>query len=96
LAESALPGDGIYATRAHLGSGSFESATYVGTRPTFGGSDRMVEVFLLDFDGDLYGERLRVEWVARVREDRTFASAEQLAEQMGRDVAAARVALRSP
>jgi len=94
--EWALPADGIYATLAHLEQGVYDSATYVGTRPTFGGVGRVVEVFLLDFEGDLYGQRVGVEWVARVREDRTFSSADQLQEQMERDIVAARVALGSP
>ena len=86
----ALPGDGIYATRAAVASHLYPSATYVGTRPTFDGKDRLVEVFLLDYEGDLYGQELAVEWVEMVREDRKFDSPDALKEQMALDIAQAR------
>ena len=89
----ALPGDGIYATRVRLGTHTFNAVTYVGTRPTFQDEERLVEVFLLDYEGDLYGKDLRVEWVQQVREDHKFDSADALIEQMGRDVADARAVL---
>ena len=86
----ALPGDGIYATRAAVASHLYPSATYVGTRPTFDGKDRLVEVFLLDYEGDLYGQELAVEWVEMVREDRKFDSPDALKDQMALDIAQAR------
>lgn len=89
----ALPADGIYATRVHTGDRQFGSATYVGTRPTFDDAERLVEVFLFDFEGDLYGKDLKVEWVDRIREDRKFASAEELQAQMARDIQLARARL---
>jgi riboflavin kinase/FMN adenylyltransferase len=89
----ALPADGIYATRARAGTEVHASATYIGNQPTFDGSDRSLEVFLLDFDGDLYGSDLSIEWVSKVREDRKFDSPDALVQQMAKDVAHARAAL---
>ncbi len=89
----ALPADGIYATRVHSDGHVYDSATYLGTSPTFDGQERLVEVLLFDFDGDLYGEHLRVEWVDKVRGDRKFESAEALQQQMARDIDTAKLAL---
>lgn len=88
-----LPPDGIYATTIDAKGNVWKSATYVGTRPTFDGEGRNVEVFVLDAPDeglDLYGEDVRVEFVGHVREDAKFESAEELIAQMDRDVAAAR------
>ncbi|MCX6023596.1 MAG: bifunctional riboflavin kinase/FAD synthetase [Chloroflexi bacterium] len=84
--ERALPADGIYATLTALGGREFPSATYIGTRPTFGSGDRLIEVFLLDFDGDIYGQDVTITMADRVRGDRQFENGEELAMQMQRDV----------
>ena len=77
------PGHGVYACRV----GEHIAAVNVGVRPTFGsGLETLVEVFVLDFDGDLYGQQLSVEFVARLRDERRFADAGELIEQMRRDV----------
>jgi len=89
----ALPADGIYATRVHTDGRVYDSATYLGASPTFDGQERLVEVLLFGFDGDLYGEDLRVEWVDKVRGDRKFDSAEALQQQMARDIDRAKLAL---
>lgn len=86
----ALPADGIYATRVHVDGVVHGSATYVGTSPTFEAHERLVEVFLLDFEGDLYGKQLKVEWVNKVRDDQRFDSASELQIQMAKDIAQAR------
>ena len=88
--ERLLPGNGIYVCRAHLAQGSFEAVTNVGTRPTFDHSDTTVEAFLLDFDADIYGEPLRLDFLTRLRSELRFASAEALVLQMHEDVAQAR------
>jgi clan AA aspartic protease len=93
-AHVALPGDGIYATRARTDGGLYQSASYIGSQPTFNGSDRSVEVFLLDFEGDLYGDDLEVEWVEKVRDDKRFDSLDNLVFQMKEDVKAARYSLQ--
>lgn len=88
--EQAIPADGIYATRVRNNGDVHAAATYVGTRPTFGGGERIIESYLLDFDGDLYGKRVLVEWIEKVREDRVFDTVDDLQVQMRKDVKKAR------
>ncbi|HEU5009367.1 MAG TPA: riboflavin biosynthesis protein RibF [Gaiellaceae bacterium] len=86
----ACPRYGIYAGFA-LGH---RAALSVGTNPHYGGSERRIEPYLLDFDGDLYGKRLVVELWERLRDEAVFASEEALVEQIGRDVEATKRAER--
>jgi riboflavin kinase/FMN adenylyltransferase len=86
----ALPADGVYATRALLGGGSLSAVTNIGLRPTFNTGQRTVEVFLLDFQGNLYGQRLTIELVAHLRGEKRFDSPAQLIAQMEQDVTQAR------
>ena len=81
---------GIYAVRVYVGSERHDGAAYLGTRPMFDDGEPILEVFLLDFDGDLYGRDIGVEFIDFVREDAKFPSIEALKEQMGRDSAKAR------
>lgn len=85
------PGHGIYAAHATFDGEQRIAAVNVGVRPTFK-TDLvvLVEAFLLDWEGDLYGRQLTLEFVARLRGERRFDSAEALIEQMHADVAAAR------
>jgi riboflavin kinase / FMN adenylyltransferase len=85
------PGHGIYAARALFDDEVRCAAVNVGVRPTFK-TDLvvLVEAYLLDWDGDLYGRQMTIEFLARLRGERRFASAEALIEQMHRDVADAR------
>ena len=77
------PGHGIYAARTAEAC----AAVSIGVRPTFGtGRALLVEAYLLDFDGDLYGRTLRIDFLARLRGERRFESLEALVEQMSRDV----------
>jgi riboflavin kinase / FMN adenylyltransferase len=87
-------GHGIYAVRAHVGGAVHDAAAYLGTRPTFDDGMPVLEVFLLDFDGDLYGQEMEVEFIAFIREDRKFDNAEALVAQMDADVAKARDVLK--
>ena len=83
----ACPGHGVYAAWAN----GHPAAVNVGVRPTFDtGRGLLVESYLLDFDGDLYGENLRVAFVERLRGERRFDSTEALVAQMRRDVEAVR------
>ena len=84
--ELLVPAYGIYAGQA-IGH---RAAISIGVNPHYGGSERRIEVFLLDFDGDLYGERLLVELWERLRDERTFSSEDELVAQIGDDVEQAR------
>lgn len=86
----AAPRYGIYAGAA-LGH---RAAVSIGTNPHYGGTERRIEPYLLDFDGDLYGKRLVVEVWERLRDEAVFASEEELVAQIGRDVDATRAAVR--
>ncbi len=88
-----LPASGIYAVRVRRGGAELPGAANIGTCPTFDGSESTLEVHLLDFKGDLYGESLGVDFVARLREERRFSSIEALAAQIHADVEAARKVL---
>jgi riboflavin kinase/FMN adenylyltransferase len=94
--EQALPHDGVYATLAHIGDKVYQSVTNIGKRPTFGAGERSVEVFILDFDSDIYGENLTIELVEHLRNEIKFASPEELIEQIGKDVELARALLKRP
>lgn len=89
-AHLACPRYGIYAGAA-LGH---RAAVSIGTNPHYGGTERRIEPYLLDFDGDLYGKRLVVEVWQRLRDEAVFGSEEALLAQIGRDVDATRAAVR--
>ena len=89
-----LPLEGIYAVHGWVGESRLPGLLHLGPRPTFRGEPASVELHLLDFDGDLYGRELRVEFCARLREVRPFDSAEALIEQMHRDAEAGRAVFR--
>ena len=86
----ACPGHGVYACLAN----GLPAAVSIGVRPTFNtGRGELIEVFILDFDGDLYGSELCVQFIRRLRGERRFASAEALIAQMRRDVEQTRESL---
>jgi riboflavin kinase/FMN adenylyltransferase len=88
---SALPlADGVYAGRAGWDATSAPAVVNVGVRPTFGGGTRLVETHLLDVQADLYGRRLAVAFLARIRGEMRFSSPDALRARIGEDVAAAR------
>jgi riboflavin kinase/FMN adenylyltransferase len=91
-----VPRYGIYAGAARAPDGKqYRAAMSIGTNPHYGGQERRIEPYLLDFEGDLYGERLIVELWERLRDERAFASEEELVEQIARDVERTR-ALQAP
>ena len=90
VSEQLVPGEGVYAGRVALHSDTYLAAISIGTAPTFSGTRQQIEAHLLDFDGDLYGERIQIGFERRLREQRAFDSAEALAEQLHRDVEAVR------
>jgi riboflavin kinase / FMN adenylyltransferase len=81
-----VPGYGIYAGSAD----GHRAAISIGTNPHYGGGERRIEAFLLDFDGDLYGEKLRLQLWERLRDERAFDSEAELVAQIGLDVDATR------
>jgi riboflavin kinase/FMN adenylyltransferase len=88
-----LPRDGIYAMTVRVRDEEVAAAASLGVRPTFGGGDRTLEAFLLDWKGDVYGDTIEAAFVKRLRDELRFASAEELTEQIARDVEATRAAL---
>ncbi len=88
--EKLIPPAGIYAVRGVLKQGTYVGALHLGPRPTFMGSPPSIELHLLDFDGDIYGEVVRVDFVRYLRPVLPFDSAQGLIEQMRADVDVAR------
>jgi riboflavin kinase/FMN adenylyltransferase len=91
--ERLLPRDGIYAMRVRVGDQQVAAAASLGVRPTFGGGDRTLEAYLLDWEGDVYGERIEAAFVERIRDELRFASAAELSAQIALDVEETRRAL---
>ncbi len=89
-----IPADGVYAAKAVCEGQRYDAAVYIGTRPTFGGVERLLEVYLLDEARDLYGQDLAVEFVQRLRGDMVFSTPEELSVRIDRDVALARESLK--
>ncbi len=89
-----LPLDGIYATLFHLGERRLLSVTSIGVNPTFGAGPRTVESFILNFAEEIYGESVRLSFVKRIREEKNFASVDDLVAQIRRDVASSEAILR--
>ena len=87
-----VPGYGIYvgSTLGH------RAAVSIGVNPHYGGSERRIEAFVLDWEGDLYGRHLRLELWERLRDERVFAGEDELVAQIARDVEATRGAIRPP
>ena len=88
-----LPPDGVYAVRVEWRGGLAGGMMNQGGRPTFGDGRRTLEVNLFGFEGDLYAEPVRLEWVERIRDVERFPSAEALKEQLRRDREAAEAIL---
>ena len=85
-----LPLEGIYAVRAALRHGYVDGVLHLGPRPTFPGATPTIELHLFDFNQDLYGQEVQVEFCARVREIRAFGSVAELVDAMRADREAAR------
>jgi len=89
-AERLVPQNGVYAVRALLASGSHTAMLNIGTRPTFALETRTIEAHLLDFDGDIYGQELTLEFIARLRPEQRFSNVQDLIAQLNKDRDAAR------
>ncbi len=85
-----IPPDGVYATRVILDDGTYPSITNVGMRPTFAESARSIEAHIFDFTRDIYGQRIKLEFVERIRPERKFDDAAALKAQIALDLSKAR------
>ena len=90
-----LPPDGVYAVRVEWRGGRAEGMMNQGPKPTFQDGRRSLEAHLFDFDGNLYGEWVRIEWVERLRDVQRFPSVEALKQQLDRDRTRARAVFAS-
>lgn len=90
--DTLAPAHGVYAARATVDGVTYAVAVNIGPNPTFGDAACKIECHLIDFAGSLYGRVLEVDFLARLRQIRTFADADQLQRQLPEDVAAARAA----
>lgn len=91
--EQALPAEGVYATWAYIGGHAYESMTNIGRRPTFGGQQSGVEVYLLDYQGNLYGQELKIDIMERLRGEKQFDTVEALKSQIVEDIEQGRAIL---
>lgn len=80
-----IPATGIYAARVEVDGSTWDAMLYIGNRPTFAGTEKAIEVNLIDFSGNLYGKELCVQLIAEVRSDRKFDSPEALTAQIAAD-----------
>jgi len=91
----ALPAGGVYACRAYIDGQSYPAMTNIGTRPTFGSGPRFIEVYLLDYNGDLYGHELAIDIIERLRDEKKFDTPEQLMKQIAEDVKQGKALLKT-
>jgi riboflavin kinase / FMN adenylyltransferase len=88
--EVIVPARGVYACRVRVGDDTYAACTNVGVAPTFERGESRIEAYLLDFEGDLYGETVDVTFLERIRGERRFSGVDELKDQIGRDVEEAR------
>lgn len=91
----ALPAEGVYATWTYIDGQAYQSMTNIGKQPTFGGSQRVVEVYILDYHSNLYGHELRIDIMERLRGEKQFDTPEELKKQITEDVKQGRAILSS-
>lgn len=91
----ALPAEGVYVSQAHLNQHTYAAMTNIGQRPTFGESQRLVESYLLDYQGDLYGQELAVDIIEHLRGEIKFGSPEELKKQIAEDVKTGKTILKN-
>ncbi|MFP3882166.1 MAG: bifunctional riboflavin kinase/FAD synthetase [Actinomycetota bacterium] len=90
-----IPATGIYACFVLVGDRRYDAAVSVGVRPTFGGGELLIEAFILDFEGNLYGEQITVEFVEYTRPELAFDGVDELVDQMNEDVSRVRAILET-
>ena len=91
--ERALPADGIYATWAYIDNHRYQSVTNIGKRPTFGEGEQTVEVYILEFQGNLYRHEIKIDIIERLRREEKFNTTEELKKQIEEDIKRARAIL---
>ena len=84
--EDVAAADGVYHSRAEVGGKVYDAMSNLGRNPSVGGVERRLETHIFDFRGELYGRRLRVELLEKIRDERRFASVEELRGQIARDI----------
>jgi riboflavin kinase/FMN adenylyltransferase len=89
-----LPQKGVYAVRLLLDDAVYDGVTNVGYNPTFGDTGLTVETHVMDYSGDLLGKTIKVHFVKRLRDEKTFKSLEDLSDQIARDIAQAKEVFR--
>ena len=92
----ALPADGVYATLAYINDQPRQSITNIGNRPTFGETERAVEVYIFNYNGERYHRNLKIDIIDRLRGEQRFATTDELVKQITKDIKRARAALSHP
>ena len=92
---SVVPGSGVYAVRILIDGVFHDGVVNIGRRPTFGGSEYVVEAHVLDYSGDLYGQKIGLDFVERLRSEQKFSGVDELVQAIHKDIAAARELLSS-
>jgi len=93
--EQALPAEGVYVGWVHIDDQAYPSMTNIGKRPTFGGNERVVEVYLLDYHSDLYGQELTIDIIERLRGEKKFDAPEELKKRITKDIKQGRAILKT-
>ena len=88
-----VPPNGIYASLAYVEGWRMPAATNIGTAPTFGGTERLIEVHLIDYDGNLYDKQLQVDFVDRIRDEIKFSHVDELKQRIAQDIQQTRLIL---
>lgn len=88
-----VPGSGVYAVRILIDGVVHRGVVNIGRRPTFGGTEYVVEAHVLDYSGDLYGQVIGLDFVARLRSEQRFSGVDELVAAIHKDVSAARLLL---
>jgi riboflavin kinase / FMN adenylyltransferase len=91
-----VPANGVYATRAKFDDMSLPAITNIGTHPTFGGDKRLIETHVLDYDLKVTGQRVTVDFIERLRDEKKFSSAAELVDQIKKDIERAKAILKVP
>lgn len=91
----AMPADGVYVARSYLDKVAYDSLVNIGKRPTFGGSNRVAEVHMLEFNNKLYGQELKTDIIKRLRGEMHFSCAEDLKKQISTDINKAKEIFKS-